>query len=289
MSNPVAVIHQTKVNNLRALLQASKSQIEMALPKHLTPDRLLRIAMTEASKNPMLLDCTQASFVGAIIQTAQLGLEPGGALGHSYLVPFKNKDKGVLEVQFIVGYRGMIDLAYRSPRVSKVIARPVFDQDEFSYEFGLEESIRHVPNQKGEGKELTHVYVVVTLKDGAKLFDVMTAGEVEQARGRSKAAEKGPWKTDYVAMALKSVVRRFFKYTPSSIELQQAITLDEAGDRGEQFNDVIGKQLGIPEIEKQDPTTAFKDDLNAEPENDLIPDKDFNQEPQGAFASFRVK
>lgn len=286
MNNQVAVVHQTKVNNLRALLQASKSQIEMALPKHLTPDRLLRIAMTEASKNPTLLDCTQASFVGAIIQTAQLGLEPGGALGHSYLVPFKNK--GVLEVQFIVGYRGMIDLGYRSPRVSKIVARPVFDKDEFSFEFGLNEKIVHKPNQTGEGANLTHAYVIITLKDGAQLFDVMTRAEIDEARARSKAADSGPWKTDFVSMALKSVVRRFFKYTPSSIEMQQAITLDEAGDRGEQFNGVIGEQLGIPEAEKPNLNSTFKKELSADPEEPL-PETNFDQSPQGAFASFRSK
>ena len=103
-----------------------KEQIALALPRHLTADRLARIALTEVRKTPALASCDQASFLGAIMQCAALGLEPGSALGHAYMIPFRNNKKNITEVQFIVGYRGMIDLARRSGQILSIEARTVF-------------------------------------------------------------------------------------------------------------------------------------------------------------------
>lgn len=226
---------QQKAKSLKSLLELSKKEVEAALPKHLTSDRLLRIAMTEARKVPKLLECTQASFLGAIIQAAQVGLEPGGALGHCYLVPYGR------EVQLIVGYRGFLELANRSDRVSSVIARAVYDGDQFSFEFGLNESLVHKPGDASKRGQLTHVYCVVTMKDGAKMFDVMAKAEVDAVRTRSKASGSGPWVSDYEAMAKKTVVRRLFKFMPASIEIQKAVGLDELGetDQGQNLGDIL--------------------------------------------------
>ena len=223
----------------RELLQVNKSEIEAALPRHMTPDRMLRIALTEARKTPALLECTRASFMGAIIQAAQLGLEPGSALGHCYLVPFRNQKTNTREVQFIVGYRGMLDLAGRSERCSHVIARAVYDGDHFEYEYGLNERLVHRPGPGPAAGRLQYVYAIVFLKDGGKIFDVMDAQEIKEARDRSKSADSGPWVSDFDAMAKKSVVRRLFKFMPVSVELQMAIGLDEQADREEQDNGSI--------------------------------------------------
>ena len=115
----VVDVIQVKAKNLKSLLDSAKKEIEAALPKHVTPERMMRIAMTEARKTPKLLECTPASFLGAVIQASQLGLEPGGALGHCYLIPYKN------EVNFMIGYRGMVALAMRSDKVSHVSCRGV--------------------------------------------------------------------------------------------------------------------------------------------------------------------
>ena len=220
---------QKRMGDLRSLLEANKAALEGALPKHITPDRMLRIALTELRKVPALLDCTPQSFLGAIIQSAQLGLEPGGALGHSYLVPFKNKKTGVSEVSFIVGYRGMIDLAGRSDRVSHAIARMVLEGDQFHYEYGLNEKLEHKPSPKPNARP-THYYAILRLTNGRALFDVMTVTEIEEVRSRSKAPNYGPWATDYDAMAKKTVIRRLFKFMPVSIEIQRAVGLDELAD-----------------------------------------------------------
>lgn len=206
-----------------------KSQMALALPRHMTADRLARIALTEVRKNPALMKCDQASFLGAIMQCASLGLEPGGALGHCYLLPFDNRKKGITEVQFIVGYRGMIDLARRSGQIQSIEARCVYAKDKFKVALGLDSNITHEPDwESADRGPLTFVYAVAKLKDGGIQFDVMSRVEVEKIKSRSKASNYGPWQTDYDEMAKKTVIRRLFKYLPVSIEMQRAVGLDEA-------------------------------------------------------------
>jgi recombination protein RecT len=249
-------IVSVKANTFNALLEKSRDQIERALPKHVTAERMMRLALTEARRIPKLLDCDQISLMGAVIQAAQLGLEPGGVLGHCYLIPFKG------QVQFIVGYRGMLELAMRSPLVEKITARAVYEGDEFVYEFGLGEKLVHKPKMTPhKDAQLTYVYAVVFLKDGSKQFDVMSRDDVDAIRARSMAANSGPWVSDYEAMAKKTVVRRLFKFTPVSIEIQQAVGLDEAAERGEQDNskviNVEGHHVG------QEKANEFKERLKA--------------------------
>src|SRR5699024_349340 len=111
-----------------------KEQLAAALPRHMTAERMIRIATTEIRKVPALGNCDTMSFVSAIVQCSQLGLEPGSALGHAYLLPFGNKNEksGKKNVQLIIGYRGMIDLARRSGQIASLSARVVREGDEFS-------------------------------------------------------------------------------------------------------------------------------------------------------------
>jgi recombination protein RecT len=216
-----------------------KQQMALALPSHVTAERLARIALTEVRKNPKLMQCDQVSFMGAIMQCCQLGLEPGGALGHAYLIPFENRAKGITECQFIVGYRGMIDLARRSGQIVSLSARVVHLGDQFRFCYGMDETIEHVPG--GESGPMTHVYAVAKLKDGGQQFEVMTRADVEAIRDSShgyKSAVKykkdHPWITNFEEMARKTVTRRLFKWLPVSVELATAVSLDEQADRGGQ-------------------------------------------------------
>lgn len=210
-----------------------KQQMALAMPKHMTADRMMRIALTEVRKVPALGQCNIESFMGAIMQCAQLGLEPGSALGHAYLLPFGNgkaKD-GKSNCQLIIGYRGMIDLARRSGQIVSLTARTVHENDTFKYEFGLEETMQHIPADGDRGK-MTHVYAVAKLKGGGVQFDVMSRADVDKVRSTSKAGTNGPWVTHFEEMAKKTVIRRLFKYLPVSIEIQQAVTLDERAEAG---------------------------------------------------------
>lgn len=206
-----------------------KEQLAAALPRHMTAERMIRIATTEIRKVPALGDCDTMSFVSAIVQCSQLGLEPGGALGHAYLLPFGNRNEKSgkkKNVQLIIGYRGMIDLARRSGQIASLSARVVREGDDFSFEFGLEEKLVHRPGEN-EDAPVTHVYAVARLKDGGTQFEVMTRKQIELVRAQSKAGNNGPWVTHWEEMAKKTAIRRLFKYLPVSIEIQRAVSMDE--------------------------------------------------------------
>lgn len=211
-----------------------KAQMALALPKHMTSDRMSRIVMTECRKTPALMKCNVPSLLGAVMQAAQLGLEPGSALGHCYLLPFGNgkANDGLSNCQLIIGYRGMIDLARRSGQLVSIGAYLVHEGDDFHYQLGLHPDIQHVPDPDCEDRPVTHVYAVANLKDGGVQFEVLSRKAIEKTRSYSKAATKGPWVDHWDEMAKKAVVRRLFKYLPISIETARAIQVDENTDRG---------------------------------------------------------
>lgn len=215
---------QLAKQNLRTvseMMEKSKATIAQALPRHLTPERVMRVALTELRTNQRLLECEPASLMGAIVKSAQLGLEVGSALGQAYLVPYGR------EATLVVGYRGFIALARRSGEIQSITARVVHSEDVFELEYGLDEKLRHIPSTAEDPGPITHVYAVARLKDGGIQYEVMTVGEIEAIRRRSRAANNGPWITDYAEMCRKTVVRRLFKYLPVSIELEDAMLADQ--------------------------------------------------------------
>lgn len=216
-----------------------QKQMALAMPKSMTPDRLTRIVMTECRKTPALLKCAPESFYGAVLQCAALGLEPGSALGHCYLLPFGNgKDKqGRPNAQLIIGYRGMIDLARRSGQIVSLQAYCVHEQDTFNYKLGLDPDIEHIPASVADRGKVTHVYAVAKLKGSGVQFEVMSRAEIEKVRTSSKAGNSGPWSSHWEEMAKKTVIRRLFKYLPVSIEAVRAVEIDEKTDRGEATTD----------------------------------------------------
>ncbi|EFB1508353.1 recombination protein RecT [Escherichia coli] len=223
------VISRINKPSMKAILAA-------ALPRHMTPERMIRIATTEIRKVPELGECDSMSFVSAIVQCSQLGLEPGSALGHAYLLPFGNgeAESGKKNVQLIIGYRGMIDLARRSGQITSLSARVVREGDEFSFEFGLDEKLIHRPGEN-EDAPITHAYAVAKLKDGGVQFEVMTRKQIDRIRDtHSKAAisaakkrRSSIWTDHFEDMAKKTVIRKLFKYLPVSIEIQRAVSMDE--------------------------------------------------------------
>lgn len=215
---------------ITGLLEQMKGEIARCLPKHLTPDRLTRIALTELRKNTTLAQCSPLSFIAAIMQAAQLGLEPG-ILGSCYLIPFRNGKTGEYECTFMPGYRGFLDLARRSGQILSLVARAVYSNDEFTYEYGLEEKLYHKPTMENRG-ELIAVYAVALLKDGGRQFEVMSRAEIETVRKSSKSKHGSPWDSHFEEMAKKTAVRRLFKWLPCSVELQKAVSLDEHQEAG---------------------------------------------------------
>lgn len=230
---PGALAAPVSSDSVHSLLRRSdvREQIQLALPRHMTPDRLLRIALTEIRRQPKLAECSSSSLLAAIFSCAQLGLEPGGALGHAYLVPYGR------EVQFVMGYRGMIDIARRSGLMKSISAHAVYEGDQFDCALGLTTTLKHQPDwenpNRADPSKLKFVYAVAHLADGGTQFEVMSRAEIDLIRKRSKSGSSGPWASDYAAMAQKTVVRRLFKWLPVSIELARAVGLDEAAELGQ--------------------------------------------------------
>lgn len=229
----IAPLAQRK-DTVQALLLKYKPQINLALPRHMTADRMLRVAMTAMNQTPKLWECTDSSLVGAVIQASQLGLEPDGFVGMAYLIPYRNSKKNVFEAHFLPGYKGLMTLARRSGEVKQIEPRIVQAGDRFLYEYGLKPKCVHVPKARPAGADATptHAYVVVTFADGDKQFDVMTTADIETIRAQSRAANDGPWVTHWAEMAKKTVIRRICKSLPVSIEVQRAVALDELADAG---------------------------------------------------------
>ncbi|MDJ1152424.1 recombination protein RecT [Macrococcus psychrotolerans] len=222
------VANQPKPQTIEDYMKKMAPAMAQALPKHMDIDRLTRLAMTTIRTTPALKDADVGSLLGAVMQAAQLGLEPG-LMGHCYLLPFNNKNKGIKEVQFIIGYKGMIDLARRSGHIKSIYAHAVYSNDEFDYELGLESKLVHKPTMNADKGEFVGAYAVAHFKDGGYQFEFMSKADIEKRKGRSKAANSkfSPWTSDYEEMAKKTVVRHMWKYLPISVEVQQQVAYDE--------------------------------------------------------------
>lgn len=212
------------MKNMQDLIISMKGQIEAALPSVITGERFARMVLTAMSNTPKLASCTPKSFLGAMMQAAQLGLEPNTPLGEAYLIPFMNH--GTLECQFQVGYKGMISLAHRSGLY--VQAHEVHENDEFDVEYGLEPKLVHKPVFKDRGPVIAY-YGLWKDKDGISGFEIMSKEDVEaHARKYSQSYGKGfsPWKSNFDEMAKKTVIKKALKYAPLTTEFIRGITAD---------------------------------------------------------------
>lgn len=200
--------------SLRDVVVAMQDDIAKALPKVITPERFTRIALSALSNNPKLYECSKLSFLGALMNSAQLGLEPNTPLGQAYLIPYYNNKEKRLECQFQIGYKGLLDLAYRSGEISMVQAYIVYENDTFEYELGLEPILKHKPAPSNRGN-MTYAYAMFKLKNGGQSFIVMSKDDIlNYGRRYSKTFNAGPWQTDFEAMAKKTVLKQLLKYAP---------------------------------------------------------------------------
>lgn len=202
--------------------EAFKLAVAKVLPKHLTADRFVRVALTAMTRTPKLASCDQASFFQCLLTLSQLGLEPDGRRAH--LIPFENRKRGCVECQLIVDYKGLAELAMRSGSVSNLHADIVCENDEFDYDRG--ELKKHKIDFRKPRGNVYAAYALCRFKDGSEKCDVMTWDEIEAIRNRSRAGNSGPWQTDWNEMAKKTVFRRLSKWLPLSPEYRDALDTD---------------------------------------------------------------
>ena len=218
--NKETAVAEKKPKTIFDVIQAGAKQFATALPKHINTDRFVRIAITTIRQNPKLAQCSQESLLGALMVSAQLGLEPG-TLGQCYLIPYGR------ECQFQIGYKGMIELLRRSGQLKDIYAYSVYENDDFEITYGLDRNLIHKPNLANKGNFLG-CYCVAILKDDTRAFEYMTKEEIEaHAKKFSKTFGNGPWKTDFEAMAHKTVVKKMLKWLPLSVEFLENIEKDD--------------------------------------------------------------
>ncbi|MBD5641848.1 MAG: recombinase RecT [Desulfovibrio sp.] len=250
------------IDTVQALLTQNFRAIQSCLPKHLTPERMCRIAVQSLQRNPQILKCTPESLVKAIIEASSLGLEIDSR-GLAYLVPYGNKNQdGRTNATLIFGYKGLMELAYRSGRVASIYAETVCENDDFEFELGLQPKLRHIPSLDDRG-ELRAVYAVAHMKDADPVFVVMGRSDVEKIRRASKAGNSGPWTQWTEEMWKKTAIRRLCKYLPLSPEIQKAIALDEQADEGVQ--NLAEGIINLPEEPAIETTAKQKEESDPEP------------------------
>jgi recombination protein RecT len=215
------------------LLETMKTEIARALPKHVTPDRMARVTLTALRTTKDLAKCTPQSFLACVMTLSQLGLEPSNGLGFAWLIPRKNKKLATIECTVIIGYQGLMELARRSGQIRSISATAVYEGDDYEVRYGLHPDVTHRPNwtaPRTPGK-LVGAYAVARVKDSDDpIFVFVPRLEIEAARkrGASGAGVSTPWDTDYEAMALKTAVRRLFRWLPKSVEMAIASVADDA-------------------------------------------------------------
>lgn len=200
------------------LIQSLRPEMARALPKHMDADRMARIALTVLRKTPKLAQCTPESFMGALLTSAQLGLEPGAG-DEAYLVPYGK------ECQFIVGYQGYAKLFWQHPMAKHLDAQAVYERDEFDYAYGLDPFLRHKP-ALGDRGEVIAYYAVAKLSTGASAFVVLSPEDVKKLR-QGKVGASGNISDPMRWMERKTAVRQLVKLLPKSVELQRALVADE--------------------------------------------------------------
>lgn len=228
---------QSVENVFRNTLKKMENEISRALPRHMTVDKMCRNVTTLVRVNPQLLNGLNDSpvtFWSALLLSSQLGLDLTPTLGQAYLIPFNNKRTGKVEIQFIFGYRGMLDLIYRSGEVASVQCDVVYEKDDMELELGIIDKFVHRPKLDGHRGNPILYYAIFKFKTGGYHFEWMSKSQIDSIRQRSQSGKvggkydpSGPWVTDYDEMAKKTVLRRASKKLPMSTEFRRIIENDE--------------------------------------------------------------
>lgn len=283
-------------------------QMADIVPKHLTPERMSKVVLQALFKTPKLAQCHPMTLLGAVMSLGSLGLEPNTPLGHAYLIPFENRRKGIVEVQAIIGYKGFIDLARRSGSMKSIHADVVYEGDEFSFEYGSKMHLTHRPIGKRVGRTPIWAYCHVTLTDG-EAFEVLPYEQVLEIRNKSQAYkmavgakdrgksyihEASPWVAYEHEMAAKTMIRRIAKSLPLSIEMANAVQLDEMSDRGDiGFSKIPANQTMIAdfsaaEFHEEEPKEPEPEKQKAKPSAKKAAAKKSEQEDPGPEVSFDI-
>lgn len=227
MAEEKQVAKQEKPGTLKGWLQSEefKAQVQAALPKQISSDRFMRMALTALTRQPKLAECTQKSVFQCLLDLGSLGIEPDGRRAH--LIPFWDKHQKGYVCTLIVDYKGIVELVRRSGEVQDIQADVVRENDTFDFRKGKDGYLTHSWKLGQDRGEPIGAYSYVVPYEGKETFDVMDVPQIEAVRKRSKSSDSGPWVTDWAEMAKKTVFRRHSKWLPLSPETREAIEKDD--------------------------------------------------------------
>jgi len=227
LKNALQEQSEKKAPTIEDWIESKKGELERALPATIGINRMISVAITTLMNNPKLRNCTQGSLLAGLVTSAQLGLEINTPLGHAYLIPYKNNGKS--EAQFQIGYQGLIELAFRTGKYAQIYSVIVYENDEFKVTYGLNRDLIHIPAEEKRG-QVKGYYAVYKLTNGG--YDFVYKTKVEMlafAMDKSIPFKMGyntPWKTDFDAMAKKTVLKMVLKTAPKSAEIANAMAVD---------------------------------------------------------------
>lgn len=258
---------------IQGLIEKAAKELDKALPSHMNAERLVRIALTTLRVNPKLCNCEPYSFLGALFQSAQLGLEPN-TNGEAWIIPYFNSRSGVTVAQFQVGYQGWIKLFWNHQSSMSLQAETVHRGDKFEYDLG-ESRVHHVPPDFGTDRgEVLGYYACAHIAGGGRVLKVMSKPDVMThakkfsqcyMRKEDKFMPGTPWAEHFDAMGLKTVIKKLMKFVPKSIEVQRALIADESV-----------KRIGMPGM-----GSSFSGDMNLIPNEAEYPQgQETEKEPQ---------
>ncbi|MBY6900229.1 recombinase RecT [Clostridium botulinum] len=271
-------IQLTPQKKMKSALEKMLPEIKKAVGKTMTPERFSRIALSLFNGNPQFWEADTTSFLSALMQSAQCGLEPNTVLGEAYVIPYKNNKQGITEVNFQVGYKGILKMAFNTGEYEAIYAHEVRKGDEFEYEYGLHKNLIHKPADV-PSEEVTHYYAVYKLKNGGFDFVVWSKERVEHhAREFSKnytykgnVNKNSVWFKNFDSMAKKTVLLDVLKYAPKSVEMAKALDMDYKAEAKEEklsnFNYVDVDAVDVNNIDTEDDIIK----VNKDSEEDVAP------------------
>lgn len=221
-----AVVSSTR--NLRAMMEAFEDRVLDVVPSFFNGRRLIKLALVAATRNPKILECTQETVIQAVMTAAELGLDISPATGEAYLVPYYNNRERRSECQLIIGYRGLVKMAFRGDEIRRIDAAVVYENDVFEYEEGTRQMLRHRPTLKGDRGEKIGVYSLAETVHGGIQIKYLRKEDVEKVKGMSKMSGSGPWKEWEDEMWMKTAFRNLSKWLPiSSEDFSKAIEISD--------------------------------------------------------------
>jgi recombination protein RecT len=262
MKNANAPSLKESGGDVALLLQQSLPALKRALPSKISAERFARVALTTIRMNPQLLTCSQHSLLGSLMESAQLGLEVD-TRGLAYLVPYKGR------CTLIIGYKGYMELAYRSGRIKNIYAEIVYEHDEFDLTLGTEKGIRHRLDMTKPRGRIVAAYAVAQFVSGGSHFEYIQEWEWKKRMGVSAAGTRGPWGDWEEEMIKKTAIKKLCKFLPLSPEVQRAVSVDEAAEAQTQdlsYRAAEAMEISVDEVVFPSKTQELKEKLGVEQE-----------------------